>query len=95
MEATKAGIEHHVEEEEGEIFPKLRKDATLLDQIATPFMQTRMDLGLPMDASALAAASTKEELLEEATSVGIEGAPSMTKDELAEALASIMTSSPN
>ena len=40
LEATKAGISHHVEEEEGEIFPELRKDGTVLDQIATPFMTT-------------------------------------------------------
>ena len=92
MEATKAGIEHHVEEEEGEIFPKLRKDASILEQISTPFMKTRMELGLPMDAQALAAASTKDELLEEAKSAGIDGAASMTKEELAEALASAMAS---
>jgi hypothetical protein len=92
MEATKAGIEHHVEEEEGEIFPKLRKDSSILEQISTPFMKTRMELGLPMDAAALAAASTKDELLEEAKNAGIDGAASMTKDELAEALASAMAS---
>lgn len=91
MEATKAGIEHHVEEEEGEIFPKLRKDAAILEEIATPFMKTRLELGLPMEADALAAASTKDELLEEAKNAGIEGAASMTKDELADALASAMS----
>ncbi len=51
-----------------------------------------MELGLPMDAGALAAASTKDELLEEARSAGIDGAASMTKEELAEALASMMAS---
>ena len=92
MEATKAGIEHHVEEEEGEIFPKLRKDANIFERISTPFMQTRVELGLPMEAQALAAASTKEELLAEAESAGIDGATSMTKEELADALASRMAS---
>jgi len=91
MDATKASIEHHVEEEEGELFPKLRKNATILDEIATPFMRARVELGLPMDAAALAAASTKDELLDEANNAGIEGAASMTKDELADALASAMT----
>jgi hemerythrin superfamily protein len=91
MESTKAGIEHHVEEEEGEIFPKLRKDATILEQISTQFMQTRLEVGLPMDAEALAAASTKDELLEEAKNAGIDGATSMTKEELADALASTMS----
>jgi hypothetical protein len=90
MEATKAGIAHHVEEEEGEIFPKLRRDGSVLQRIATPFMQTRLELGLPMDAAALAAASTKDELLDEARSAGIDGAASMTKDELADALAATM-----
>jgi hemerythrin superfamily protein len=93
FEAAKAGIVHHVEEEEGEVFPKLRKDGQqVLEEIATPFMQTRMELGLPMDAEALAAASTKEELLEEARSVGVEGTASMTKTDLAEALAEKMAS---
>jgi hemerythrin superfamily protein len=91
LEAVKAGITHHVEEEEGEIFPKLRSDGTeVLEQMATPFMQKRLALGLPMDGAALAAASTKEELLEEARSAGIDGASSMSKEELASALASAM-----
>jgi hypothetical protein len=92
MEATKAGIHHHVEEEEGEIFPKLRREGTVLAEVATPFMQVRADLGLPMDAEALAAASTKDELMEEARRAGVEGAASMTKAELAEALTAVMTS---
>jgi hemerythrin superfamily protein len=90
MDAVKAGIEHHVEEEEGEVFPKLRKDGSVLEQIATPFMQTRVELGLPMDAQALAKASSKDELLAEAKSAGVEGASSMSKGELAEALAGKM-----
>jgi iron-sulfur cluster repair protein YtfE (RIC family) len=90
MEATKAGIEHHVKEEETEVFPKLRSDGTVLERIATSFMQARLDLGLPMDAAALAAAATKDELLAEAKSAGIDGAASMNKDELADALASAM-----
>ncbi len=91
MEATKAGIEHHVGEEEGDIFPKLRADGTILDQIATPFLRTRLELGLPMEAATLAAASTKDELLEAARTAGVHGVSSMTKDELAEALATTMT----
>lgn len=91
LESLKAGIEHHVEEEEGEIFPKLRKEGTTqLDSMATPFMKKRMELGLPMDGAALAAASTKEELLDEARNAGIDGAASMSKEELADALASSM-----
>jgi hemerythrin superfamily protein len=91
LESVKAGITHHVEEEEGEVFPKLRKDgASVLEKMATPFMKKRLELGLPMGADALAAASSKDELLAEAKSAGVEGAASMTKADLAEALAAAM-----
>jgi hypothetical protein len=91
---VKAGIEHHVEEEEGEVFPKLRKEGQeQLASMSTPFMQKRMELGLPMDADAIAAASTKEELLEEAKSADVDGAASMTKTQLAQALSEKMSGS--
>jgi hemerythrin superfamily protein len=92
LDAVKAGIEHHVEEEEDTVFPKLRSEgARVLEDMATPFMKKRLELGLPMVADALAAAATKEELREEASSAGIEGASSMNKAELAEALAAQMS----
>ena len=91
MEATKAGIAHHVEEEEKTVFPQLRSDGKILEQVATPFLRTRMELGLPIGAEALAAAATKDELLAEARAAGIDGAPSMNKGDLAEALAATMT----
>lgn len=90
LDALKAGIEHHVEEEENEVFPKLRRDGEVLERLATPIMATRLELGLPMDADALADASTKDELLAEARNAGVEGAASMNKAELAEALAGVM-----
>jgi iron-sulfur cluster repair protein YtfE (RIC family) len=90
LDAVKAGIEHHVDEEESEVFPKLRKDRRILESVATSFMQKRAELGLPMDADALAAASTKEELLAEAKHAGVESASSMSKAELAGALAQKM-----
>jgi iron-sulfur cluster repair protein YtfE (RIC family) len=87
LDSVKAGISHHVDEEESEVFPKLRKQGTrVLEEMATPFMTRRLELGLPMEAEALAAASTKDELATEAQNVGVEGAASMTKDELAKAL---------
>ena len=73
------------------MFPKLRsKGKAVLEEIATPMMQMRIELGMPMDADAIAAASTKDELLQEAKSAGVDGASSMTKGELADALAAKM-----
>jgi iron-sulfur cluster repair protein YtfE (RIC family) len=92
LDALEAGIEHHVTEEEEDVFPKLRSDGPgVLAEIATPFMTARLDLGMPISASALSAASTKDELVHEAQSAGVEGAGSMNKDELAEALAAHMS----
>jgi iron-sulfur cluster repair protein YtfE (RIC family) len=92
LETTKVGISHHVEEEEREVFPELRrKGRQVLDRVATPFMKKRMELGLPMEADALAAASSKDELLTEAKGAGVDGASSMSKAELADALAAKMS----
>jgi hemerythrin-like domain-containing protein len=93
LETTKAAIEHHVQDEEGDVFPTLRREGEgVLNEMATPFMRRRLELGLPVGPDALAAASTKDELLEEARLAGVEGAGSMTKDELADALSARMTS---
>ena len=93
LEALKAGIEHHVHEEEDQVFPKARKQGQdTLAAMSTPVMHKRMELGMPMDASAIEAASTKEELLEEAKNAEVSGAASMTKTQLAEALVDKMSS---
>lgn len=94
LEALKAGISHHVEEEEGEVFPKLRSQAAdLLGEVATPVMQKRMALGMPIDAAGLAASSTKDELVAEAEAAGIDLRSSMTKEQIAESLAEHMAGS--
>ena len=86
------GIAHHVEEEENDVFPKLRKDgARVLEEIATPFMTKRIQLGMPMTPEALAGAASKDELLAEANAAEVEGAASMNKAELADALAAKMS----
>lgn len=91
LDAVKAGIEHHVDEEESEVFPKLRTDGeSVLEAMATPFMEKRLELGLPITPDALAASANKAELLEEAESAGVEGAAGLTKAELAERLAAVM-----
>lgn len=92
IEALEAGIAHHVEEEEDEVFPKLRKDGKVLDDMATPFMTKRMELGMSMDAPKLSAAFNKDELAAEAESAGVDGASDMKKDELAKAVAAKMAS---
>src|SRR5918994_4877057 len=49
LDTTKAAIEHHVQDEEGEVFPTLRKDgAGVVSEMAIPFMRRRLELGLPM-----------------------------------------------
>ena len=90
MEAVKAGIEHHVEEEETDFFPKLRKDGPeVIEAMADPFLAKRRELGMKVNPVAVSVGATKEQLVEEAAGVDIEGAASMNKDELAEALASV------
>jgi iron-sulfur cluster repair protein YtfE (RIC family) len=92
LAAVKAGISHHVEEEEKDIFPKLRKRGSgVLDRMSTPFMHKRVELGMPIDADDLGAASTKDELVEEAKSAGVDHAGSMNKAELTEALVAKMS----
>jgi hemerythrin superfamily protein len=87
LDAVKAGIEHHVEDEEGEVFPKIRKDGPeVLASMEAPFMAKRAELGLPNDPDLLAEVSTKDELIEAAKAAGVSGAASMSKTELARAV---------
>jgi len=88
VEMVKAGISHHVEEEEQEAFPKLREscDAATLEQLARTLLQRKAEAGTLSDD--LAAAS-KETLLEMAGERGIEGRSSMTKAQLIDALATV------
>ena len=93
VEMLAAALAHHIKDEETEFFPQLRRDgADALAAMATPFMHKRVELGMDMPAQALADAMTKDELVAEAQSAGIEHVASMNKDELAEALAGKMAS---
>ncbi|MDQ2649838.1 MAG: hemerythrin domain-containing protein [Actinomycetota bacterium] len=88
MEAVKAGIEHHVEEEEQDVFPELRREGmAVIEDMAGSFMAKRQSLGMKVNTEALQAGATKDQLVEEAQGLDIDGAASMNKDELAEALA--------
>jgi hypothetical protein len=47
LDSVKAGIAHHVNEEESEVFPKHRKEGQdVLAQVVTPFMHERVALEL-------------------------------------------------
>ena len=76
LDMVKAGIDHHVEDEEQEMFPQLREKAG--DRIAAldpEKLEASIDL-------------TKEQLYRQAKEAGVEGRSDMTRDELAQALAS-------
>jgi iron-sulfur cluster repair protein YtfE (RIC family) len=81
VEMVKGGIGHHVKEEETEMFPALRKKAA--DEIA----------GLDPEEleeqvkSGQSGEPTKAELYEQARAAGVEGRSSMSKEELAAAVA--------
>jgi len=83
----KAGVLHHVEEEEDEVFPKLVEAATVeqLEGLASECEARILAAGeeMPMiDPDTV----TKADLYERAKRAGVEGRSEMTKDELAAAL---------
>jgi hemerythrin superfamily protein len=94
VSALKGAIEHHVEEEENEIFPKLRREvgterfAGGADGAGARGAGGGVDGG---DARASArrdpSSMTRDELYEEAKQLGIDGRSSMSKAQLAKAVA--------
>jgi hemerythrin superfamily protein len=85
VEMLAGGISHHVREEEGEMFPKVRSssDAATLDALGRALQQAKAAAGLPpFDPESV----TKTQLLEFAREAGIEGRSKMTKQELQRAL---------
>lgn len=85
VDMVKGGITHHVEEEEHEMFPELRKatDERTLQELAGQLLSARKAAGMPPLPVGQA---TKEQLLEVAGELGVDGRSSMTKDQLAEAI---------
>jgi iron-sulfur cluster repair protein YtfE (RIC family) len=93
IDALEAGVAHHIKDEEEDVFPKLRTDGKRqLDEMATPFMQKRMELEMDLSAQTLESSFSKDELAEEAKLAGVDNTSSMKKHDLAEALARKMAS---
>jgi hypothetical protein len=92
----RAGLEHHVEEEEQEVFPMLRQaegdrgngsSEGSRNDARRSSRPTRSGGGRSRRGTGDGAdAQSKAELYEEAKRLGIEGRASMSKDELAEAV---------
>jgi iron-sulfur cluster repair protein YtfE (RIC family) len=75
--ALKGAIGHHVEEEENDLFPKLRREVGA----------ERFADGAPATTNGRdPSSSTRHELYEQAKQLGIDGRSSMTKDQLAKAV---------
>jgi hemerythrin superfamily protein len=88
VEMVKAGIAHHVEEEEGEIFPMMRGelDNGRLVALAETLMDAKRAAGLDADDPTALEEASKDQLLQMAKERRIEGRSSMTKKELIDAL---------
>lgn len=89
--ALKGAIRHHVEEEEGEVFPKLRKEVG-----AERFSMEDMGEAMAGDevvgrGSADLSSMTRDQLYERAKQLGIQHRSEMTKDELLKAVQSAET----
>ncbi|MCU1355838.1 MAG: hypothetical protein JWM89_1256 [Acidimicrobiales bacterium] len=81
IEVLQAGIGHHVQEEESELFPELRqKAAAELAELDPNDLEAQVEVG--------GAGPTRDELYEKAKAEGVEGRSTMTKGELAEAVES-------
>lgn len=79
-------VEHHIEEEEEQMFPKMRRifGDEQLRSLGKQIAETKVAAGVPMEN--MLVDLTKEDLLEAAKEAGIEGTSSMKKDELIQAL---------
>jgi hemerythrin superfamily protein len=84
LEKVVEAVTHHVEEEESNVLPAMREglDASRLDELAQAFVSSREEhLGeRPGDI-------TKKERQQQAANAGISGSSTMSKDEIAEAVA--------
>jgi iron-sulfur cluster repair protein YtfE (RIC family) len=90
VDMAKAGIKHHVEEEEHEVFPKLREQAgDRVDALGDPSeleQQVKSGGAGAGGATKEESGASKEELYEKAKEAGVAGRSRMSKSELKEAL---------
>lgn len=97
VDMVRAGINHHIEEEEQGIFPALRRGAPeQLEQLGTPEeLQSRVMSAAksrrkmkrtPSRRGEVSGEATRDELYERAKRAGIEGRSHMNKEELRAAL---------
>ena len=82
-------VEHHAEEEEEELFPKLRKvfGEERLEAMGTKLLEAKKRRGAPAVPEAGLKELTREELYEQAQKLDIPGRSEMSKEQLAEAIA--------
>ena len=87
MTVLKENVEHHVEEEEGDMFPGLQGllGKETLEQLGERMLQAK---GAPPAGAAGLLDLTKEELYAKAQELDISGRSEMSKDELIDALRS-------
>jgi hypothetical protein len=78
-------VEHHAEEEEEEMFPKVRSNMSDLETLAQRLDARKGELGAPTLADRIDL--TKTELLELAKAQEIPGRSNMSQEELAAAVA--------
>jgi hemerythrin superfamily protein len=83
LEELIGAVTHHVEEEEAKVLPGMteRLDKARLEELGEAFMTSRAQ-----HMGEQAGDATKDELLRQARNAGIEGASSMSRDQLEEAL---------
>ena len=80
---VQGGIKHHLEEEEGDIFPAIRRDLKAEQQahLTRRLLDIKREAGLLADSLEHA---NKDDLVDIATELGLDAKSSMTKAELSE-----------
>lgn len=88
MEQIIDAVGHHVEEEEGEVFPKMREalDPDALSKLGERLADAKRDVEARVEKSGPLVELPKDKLYEMAQAKGISGRSDMTKEELLTAL---------